>query len=278
VPAAADAAVLHADPNQQLNHPMQTPPSPKPLAPILIRRAFAFSVLLLLGGCGTYGDFGELHPSLVRNDIHDWLSFEATEGQGTSPSKFELTDDERALRDLSYPLIEPPYDRQQWYSVLGELGIRRPDGWDAFDRTAYAKKLMTSRYNSPSARYAKITEDIRNDVTRIPQFFETAGRVIDIDQKRQKSLGYVSELSRAELDNARRRIRENALLVSLVRTKLGQRVVSYRFALDRLVVAVPSRDAVEVERSLEQLKVLIARYRSPIAPTWQREQSLAAAR
>jgi hypothetical protein len=257
---------------------MQIPPPPKPLAPIWIRRVFALSVLSLLGGCGIYGDFGEVHPSLVRNDIHDWLSFEATDGHGTPPSKFELTDDERALRDLSYPLIEPPYDRQQWYSVLGELGVLRPDGWDAFDRTAYAKKLMTSRYRSPSARYAKITEDIRNDVTRIPQFFETAARVIDIDQKRQKSLAYVSELSPAELDNARRRIRENALLVSLVRTKLRQRVVSYRFALDRLVVTVPSHDAVEVERSLGQLQAQIARYRSPVAPTWQREQSLAAAR
>ncbi len=28
------------------------------------------------------------------------------------------------LRDLAYPLIEPPYERQRWYSVLNEYGFR----------------------------------------------------------------------------------------------------------------------------------------------------------
>jgi hypothetical protein len=32
---------------------------------------------------------------------------------GSVASKFDLTDDERALRDLGYPLIEAPYDRQR---------------------------------------------------------------------------------------------------------------------------------------------------------------------
>jgi hypothetical protein len=51
---------------------------------------------------------------------------------------------------------------------------------------------------SPSAVYARLIDDIRNDTTRLSQFFETAGRVIDIDQKRQKSLAYVSPLNKAE--------------------------------------------------------------------------------
>ena len=137
---------------------------------------------------------------------------------------------------------------------------------------------MSSRYRSPSARYAQITDDIRNDVTRIPQFFETAARVLDIDQKRRKSLAYVSDLSPMERDNALRRIRENASLVSLVRAKLTQRVTGYRFALERLVIMTPSPQAVEVERSLNQLQAQIARYRTRSAPTWVREQSLANAR
>ena len=36
----------------------------------------------------------------------------------------------------------------------------------------------------------------------LPQFFETAARVLDIDQKRRKSLAYVSALSPAERNNA----------------------------------------------------------------------------
>ena len=52
--------------------------------------------------------------------------------------RHQLTDEERTLRDLAYPLIEPPYDRNKWYSVLGELGIgSRP--WPYPDRSAYAR-------------------------------------------------------------------------------------------------------------------------------------------
>ena len=42
---------------------------------------------------------------------------------GGTVFEFPLTDEERQLRDLAYPLIEPPYDRQRWYSVLGEYGV-----------------------------------------------------------------------------------------------------------------------------------------------------------
>ncbi len=42
---------------------------------------------------------------------------------GGTPSGYRLTDDERELRDLAYPLIEAPFDRQRWYSILGEYGL-----------------------------------------------------------------------------------------------------------------------------------------------------------
>ena len=74
---------------------------------------------------------------------------------------------------------------------------------------------------------------------------DAASRVIDIDEKRRRSLAYVSSLSRSEHDNALRRIEENALIVSKMRTQLMQRASSYRFALERLVITTPSPLAVE---------------------------------
>jgi hypothetical protein len=243
------------------------------------RRCFlALAALSLLAGCAVQGDFGEVPSTLVRDDTHDWLSLDAIAGQPTLPSSFSLTDDERQLRDLGYPLIEAPYDRQQWYSVAGEYGVIGSQHRGAFDRAAYANRLMSSRYGSPSARYSQIIDDIRNDMTRLPQFFETAARVLDVDQKRRKSLAYVSSLSPMERDNALRRIQENALLVSLVRARLSERVSGYRFALERLVIMTPTQHAVEVERSLNQLQAQIAYYRTHSTPTWVREQSLASAR
>jgi len=238
---------------------------------------FAFAALSLLAGCAN-GDFQEVRPSLVHDDVHDWLDHDVTAGKNTTPSGFTLTDDERQLRDLAYPLIEQPYDRQQWYSAAGEYGVIGSDHRLKFDRTAYATHLFGSRYRSPSARYARVIEDIRNDTTRLPQFFETASRVLDIDQKRRKSLAFVSGLSEHERNEALRRIYTNTSIVALVRTKLDQRVESYRFALERLVIMTPSSEAVEVERTLNQLQTEIAYYRTHEAPTWVREQNLSSAR
>ena len=62
-----------------------------------------------------------------------------------------------------------------------------------------------------------------------------------------------------------------------MREKLSQRVASYRFALERLVIATPSAQAVEVERAINQLRATIARYRH-LTPSWVREQNLATVR
>ena len=239
------------------------------------RHVLAALAFALLGGCGTpNGDFGEVRPTLVRDDMHDWVGPYASADYA---SGFPLTDDERALRDLGYPLIEAPYNRQQWYSVAGEYGIIRPVRGPLFDRTAYANRLMAAHDRSPSTRYAQLGDDVHNDIARAPQFFETAGRVIDMDRKRRQSMAVVSALSPAERSNAERRMRENAAIVSLVREKLTQREASYRFALERLVIATPSAQAAEVERAINQLHATIARYRH-LPPSWVREHNLATVR
>lgn len=242
------------------------------LSPDPARALAALTALALLAGCSANGDFGEVRPTLVRDDMHDWIGADAVAGNA-----FQLTDDERALRDLAYPLIEPPYDRHRWYSIAGEYGAFGYDRRSGFDRTAYAKHLLSEHFRSPAARYAQLTDDIRNDGTRLPQFFETAGGVIDMDRKRRKSLAYVSALTRSEHDKTLRRVDENARIVAMVRTSLMQRASAYRFALERLVIASPSVLAVDAERAVNRLQVEIERYGTSLPPTWTREPSLAAA-
>lgn len=232
-----------------------------------LQRCMLMLLPLMLAGCAN-GDFGEVQPYLVTEGIHDWVGRDS----GAPPSTFAYTDDERALRDLAYPLIEPPFSRQRWYSIAGEYGLIRPSLRG--NRVGYASHLMSANFRSPASRYAQLIDDIRNDSNRITPFFETAGRVVDMDQKRRQSLAYVEPVSN-EPKNARRRIKENAHVVAIVRTSLAQRAEAYRFALERLVVEVPSPQAVEVERSLRYLQAQIAHYRRDLAPTWQRERSLA---
>jgi hypothetical protein len=243
-------------------------------SPSLKRKHVSRSVLLLaalgmLGGCAN-SDFGEVNETLVTNGIHDWIGRGAPPAKA-QPSKFEYTDDERALRDNAYPLIEPPFDRQQWYSVAGEYGLIK---FNLADYQKYYERLKAECHDSSAALYARLIDDIRNDTTRLAQFFETAGRVIDIDQKRQKSLAYIPDLNKAERVNALRRIRENVHVLDIVRISLANRVASYRFALQRLVISIPSVQAVEAERLLNQLQGQIRRY-DTLPPTWRREPSLA---
>jgi hypothetical protein len=202
-----------------------------------------------------------VRPSLVKDGIHDWLGPDAP-GVGGPRSEFRLTDDERKLRDLAYPLIEPPYDRNKWYSVLGEYGHRPLPGREGapYDRTKYWKKLDVEYRRSEASSYARLNTDIRNDVERIEPFYAIAFRVIDLDRKRIQSLAHVSELSPAEHRNAIGRTKENAAIVRWVCRSLDERVAAYRFALERLVIEVPSGAAAEAERSLTLLKTRITQY------------------
>lgn len=233
------------------------------------RSLIAFGALALLAGCGTPNtDFGRVRPSLVSDNVHDWVGPAADSRVGAIPSAFDLTDDERQLRDLAFPLIEPPYDRKKWDNVLREYGLLGDYQTARFDRTAYAAHLLSPHYSSPASRYARLMDDIRNDITRVPAFFETAARVADMDAKRRKSLAFVSELSPAERANALRRNRENALILAWVRDTLGQRASSYRFALERLAIVAPSPEAGQVELTLNQLRAIEDRYRNGLPPAY----------
>jgi hypothetical protein len=173
--------------------------------------------------------------------------------------RHQLTDEERMLRDLAYPLIEPPYDRNKWYSVIGEVGAgSRP--WPYPDRSAYASRLFTTAYRSQTARYNRLIEDMRNDVMRVDPFLSTARYVSDMDIKREKSLAYVSQLTAEERDNTLQRIAENRNIVRWVKESLQERAESYRVALERMVIAAPSPVAVEAERSLTLLQQRISGY------------------
>ena len=233
-----------------------------------MRQGAAIVALACLTGCGE-GDLGRIKSSIVTDDIHAWIGAEAAGSAGIAPSYYGLTDDERELRDLAYPLIEAPFDRQRWYSVLGEYGLNgirnRP-----FDLTAYSRVLMTRPARSASMRYALLVEDIRNDLVRIGPFFRTAARVADMDKKRAQSLAYVVHLGEAEHADALSRIAENQLAIIWVEDSLRQRADAYRYALEHLVIAYPSPMAVEVEQMLNRLRleidgmpVVVAAQRAP---------------
>ena len=171
------------------------------------------------------------------------------------PSQFQLTDDERQLRDLAYPLIEPPHSRPAWKSVFGDYQPV-PSPWRqqvVFDRTAYGRMLIDEPHRSHASRYAQLIDDVRDDITRFEPFFATAIHVLDLDKKRNASLAHVSALSPKERADAVARMEENTLIVQWVQQSLERRISSYRWALERLVIQAPDNMAADADRLIGEL-------------------------
>ncbi|GLH78963.1 hypothetical protein SSBR45G_38720 [Bradyrhizobium sp. SSBR45G] len=222
------------------------------------RRVAPFVALLLVGdllaGCSG-GDFGRTRADMRNDDMHKWIGAEATASVGVKPSQFQLTDNERQLRDLAYPLIEPPHSRPAWKAVFGDY---QPSAspWRqkvAFDRTAYGRALIDEPHRSHASRYQQLIDDVRDDITRFEPFFASAIRVIDLDRKRDASMAYMTELSPREKADAVARMQENSLIVQWVQISLEQRVSSYRWALERLVLQAPDGMAAEADRLINEL-------------------------
>jgi len=228
-------------------------------------RTAGLSALVLLVGCAN-GDFGRVRSSLVKDDMHAWVGRDAPGRQGKTPSQFPLTDAERQLRDLAYPLIEPPYDRQRWYSVLAEYGLTGVSDMPYPDRSAYATRLLSTPVRSHTARYAKLIEDVRNDVVRVDPFFAVARYVVDMDKKREQGLSRFTASNKDSRDDARARIAENVAVIAWVQKSLRAREASYQLALERLVVEAPSPMAAEAERSLTLMQTRIAAHRGVLNP------------
>jgi hypothetical protein len=235
---------------------------PETCFPIRMRSAASRSLPLLtlflmnatLGGCSG-GDFGRTRQDFVNDDMHRWIGGEATASVGLHASQFQLTDGERQLRDLAYPLIEPPRSRPAWKSVFGDYAAL-PSPWrqkPVFDRTAYGRQLIDEPHRSDASRYAQLIDDVRDDITRFEPFFATAVRVLELDSKRNASLAYVSELSPRERADAIARMQENVLIVQWVQLCLERRISSYHWALERLVIQAPDGMAADADRLIGEL-------------------------
>jgi hypothetical protein len=250
---------------------------PEPIRQI---RPFVSAVLLALLGATLVacsgGDFGRTRADMRSDDMHRWLGTEVTSSVGLQPSQFQLTDEERQLRDLAYPMIEPPLSRPAWKSVFGDYQAL-PSPWRqkvVFDRTMYGRTLIDEPHRSHSSRYAQLIEDVRNDISRFEPFFASAIRVIDLDRKRNASMARVSGLSPRETADAVGRMQENSLIIQWVQQSLEQRVSSYRWALERLVIQAPDGMAADADRLIGELAAQTANPPVAAQPAYGRAVSV----
>lgn len=218
--------------------------------PFGLRLAAALAISApLMAACNT-GDFGRPRyawatkpPPIATEDPLPTGSIEAGK-----MSDHPLTDDERQLRELANNVLAGPDTAEPAGKRFAVYGVGGVDPEQIAPRDNYPARLVNGPFRSSTARYAKLIDDTRSDVVRLDSFFPVARRVADIDHKREKSLAQVSGLTREEAVHARRRMRENMMLIMEVHRVLNERAAMYRFTLERLVVALPSPLAAEAER------------------------------
>jgi len=223
---------------------------------MLLRRLTICLIAIAAPAHAHAGDFGRPKPSLLEGLIPQQF----WKGPVTGLSSYPFTDLEEELRDRSWVLIRPNEPRGKWniYIAGFQLAHLFPPGMLAYDHTEYARMLLWTPARSEASSYNRLIEDMDSDGRLVAPFVAVACAVADLDLKRERSLLYVSELSEGEAANAVGRIRENRLVTAWVRRALHWRLASYRYALERLVIAVPSTRAVEVERALMRFQAIIA--------------------
>jgi len=226
------------------------------------RRSLPALILLLasaaLGGCSG-GDFFRTRSDFRNDDMHRWLGAETTGSVGMKASQFQLTDNERQLRDLAYQFIEAPHSRPAWKSVFGDYQPL-PSPWRqnvVFDRTTYGRNLIDEPHRSFASRYSLLIDDVRDDITRFEPFFATAIQVLDLDRKRNAGMKAIADLAPREKADAVARMEENALIVRWVQLSIERRISSYRWALERLVIQAPDGMAADADRQINELARLV---------------------
>jgi hypothetical protein len=229
----------------------------------------SLSLALHLGGCGLYGDFDRVRPSLATDEANARIDRDELIRNGKKPSDFPLTDEERQLRDLARAIIPPPNNPNRWDTMFRDYVLDDIEWLETakekreavkFDRAAYWWDLHQGERRSEASAYAKLITDAREDVIRLEPFFAIAQRIADMDRKRDSVLALASTSSTAERSNARRRNQENVAIVMRVCRALGERMVSYNYALERLAIQAPSPMAADSERALTLLHTRIGQY------------------
>ena len=209
------------------------------------------------------GDFGRPKPSLLEGLIPQQF----WKGPVTGYSGFPLTDLEVELRDRSYVLIRPNEPRGSWNIYIAGFQIAGllPPRFVYDDFTEYARMLLWIPARSEASSYNRLIDDMAEDGKLAGPFVAVACAVADLDLKRERSLAYVGVLADWEVANTAGRIRENRLVTAWVHRALHWRLASYRYALERLVIAIPSARAVEAERALTRFQAIVAQADEPLA-------------
>ena len=231
----------------------------------------AILVAFALTACSsTQGDLGRPERSETMEAFMQTGGAIRAKLQGELYSDFNMTDEEKLMRDKAWILIRPPH-AQDWISPelrsflpsIGNVALHvmteaqrtrlTPVIDTAFEPKKYYTALRASRYASHHVRYDRVIEDIRQDREAFAAFIPAAEKVVAMDEERMAALSRSADMDPRQLKNAYGRVDENRRFIGWVWRALQYRMRAYAFAIKRLEVETPSAKVADVNRALKYL-------------------------
>ena len=223
---------------------------------LLVAAALAVAVT----GCARpKGDFGRAVRSTIHDDLMPSMGASSARERGEPVSKFNLTNDERVLRDRSWAIVSPPHSRD-WHGAE-KAELQRTRIYGEVDRTLdpgnYYELLRTDKYRSSDARYDRVINDINSDIALVEPFHVVLRRVLAADAERLRVVRASLTAIPEDRKNAFARVDENKKLQNWVCRSLMFRLSAYRHAIDRLEIETPSDRLFDANRAWRHLAAAI---------------------
>lgn len=235
-------------------------------------RLSAIAIAMILTAPTFAADFGRGESRLLDRKVFPLIGSFAARFRQEPVSHFNLTDDEKLLRQQAQHLISPPHARDWFHQIAAKVQRYRltapidqylsPDAYYAF--------LRSDRFRSTAGRYNRLSADIAADAALLHPFFSRASHVIASDQMRLRAVGVydgsdpnppvyqrpIIRQNRSLGAEAEARVYENKKIVDWAERSVTFRIESYRRAISRLVIEEPSGRAGLADGELQQLEFI----------------------
>lgn len=225
---------------------------------VLRGAALALLIGLALAGCVArpVGDFGRAAPSPLSDNVMPLLGdFRASQTEGEAYSSFNLTDQEREMRDRVWRYLVAPHAYDWFGDIAVEFQRTRilPMSAEPLRADLYYAWLRGDRYASSRVRYKRVREDAIADIGMMPAAFRSICAVLEVDRQRGVATREVASLGVEDRSNAEARRTENRVVIDWFVRSVANRYASFSFALDKLLVETPHEEAVELNATLTDL-------------------------
>ena len=228
-----------------------------------IRRAAgltALAIVLALGGCARpVGDFGRAAADPLHDEVMPLLGTGRAMLAKEPVSAFNLTDQEREMRDRIWRYLIAPHAYDWFGANIAELQRTRimPISAKPMRNDLYYQWLHSERFASSRVRYSRLADDVTVDIQMLPSTFASICAVLEVDRQRGVAANAMPDLDETTKGNAAARQIENEAQIGWFVRAVGNRYDSYNFALDHLLVETPHEEAVGANGLISDLGVYV---------------------